>query len=242
MHKDLEKRAKKRYKEIQARCGKHMRYLQVKCEMNEAEFISYVLSKQSVIEFYDKIGLSWSVDRIDPRGNYSLDNIQIISLNENSSRVHGDYDWQKTMKSYVSKKIGKYKNFSLEKFDENDIVVVFVRAAEEAIRILDSFLHDEGKFVAKHFVIYSREGFRVNVELPPHISLISHNNSTKRYDVKNLPELKSAKDKREDERKDKRRLEKAKREKAIKALNQIPMPKCVKKAVMEALEENWPIH
>lgn len=230
----LERRARRRYKEIQTRCGKHLRYLNTKCEIEEADFVSFVLENRQVIEFYDKIGLSWSVDRINSRGDYSLGNIQIISRNENSSRVHGDYDWQKTMKRYLSKKIKEYKIFSVDKFTANDIVVVLAQTASYSIQILDEIANSRERQTAKHFVIYSREGFRLNSKLPLNISVIFHNKGMKQYEIRNLDELKSPSQRRAEKQNDKRQT-------AINSVKRIEMPREVKRAVLEVLTEKWPL-
>lgn len=58
----------------------------IRLEMTREEFYGWCLSNWHIAEDIHKQGLTPSLDRIDEEGPYSLENIQIISRNENSRK------------------------------------------------------------------------------------------------------------------------------------------------------------
>lgn len=81
------------YHSIKNRAGKVGRYKNIKLLINWDDFYNFVSKNKQYNKIYKEwkdhefwFPLSPSVDRIDNNGNYSLDNIQILSLKQNATK------------------------------------------------------------------------------------------------------------------------------------------------------------
>ena len=111
--------AAKSFDKIRDRVKYHPHYKNIKVEMSVEELTTYIENNwveiKKVCDEWEKSGFSRkkcpSVDRLDPCGNYSVDNIQIISVSDNISRAHKGVSRPKTEehKKMISEAIIRYR-------------------------------------------------------------------------------------------------------------------------------------
>lgn len=75
------------------RCARYLKK-ETRIEMTRAEFNNFCESHKDLIEDIYAAGQIPSIDRIDDKGHYSIDNIQIINLSENCRKAGLKYGYK----------------------------------------------------------------------------------------------------------------------------------------------------
>lgn len=102
-NKTLSGKLKNTYKKIKDRCGKYEGYEHVTCDFTLDEFINFGLNNKTYLKLFRawvksdyQYAITPSVDRIDSKKNYTLDNIQFLTHRDNSTK-----DKKKARSKYV---------------------------------------------------------------------------------------------------------------------------------------------